>query len=215
MALDSRGCAVTGTSAYLTILEPSGAVSHLGFTCDPEAISHATSAASDPLVMSVEVCLDRFESGESISHTIRKLVECCPAPARVGDGCAAPPQVEFAWGSDHTVTGYVTAVAVHCSMFDVQGTPVRASCMLTIHAWASTEPRRVRVSGPPGPGAPQLVEEGASLASIANRVFGESHDVRRSGGNSDVGARVRLPPRRRSGRWERGADGVDAAASER
>ena len=128
--------------------------------------------------LQLEVFLDA--SGTPSSTTVQKQVElllsCCEVtPQSVASKAPSPPWVKFSWGSFSTVefTAYVTSVNANYTLFSPNGTPLRATCTLSLTEIATPTKGQNPTSGAlrragctaRSPGTPSPRSPGASTAT--------------------------------------------------
>jgi nucleoid-associated protein YgaU len=187
----------TPTKAYLSLIRPNssggGEIGRVTFPYNPKEFSYtksaqwerkpargATSAASPefkgsgPVSMSVEIFLDGYETGQSVSQTIEMLNSCCrPLADTIHSNTPSPPWVIFGWGHVVHLKAIVKSVAVKCTMFGVDGTPLRATCNVTMEEVVADSFRQNPTSGGLRSVRSHLMVEGDTLASVAYREYGQ------------------------------------------
>ncbi len=91
---------------------------------------------SGPRTLSLEVFLDATaKHDKSVERAVEKLMKACvPTPASLGRKKPASPWVRFTWGTAKTTSfdGVLSSLSVSYTLFDVDGTPLRATCALSI-----------------------------------------------------------------------------------
>lgn len=127
---------------------------------EPEYLSTA------PAVLSLEVFFDAFDEllGD-VSRDVAVLLDWTkPGPGN------APPKLEFRWGSSNVLTGmqfYLSSLNATYTLFRFDGTPIRATCRLTLIEATNPAARTNPTSGGvPGMETHVLVA-GESLQSVA------------------------------------------------
>lgn len=124
--------------------------------------------------MELEVFLDGWESANgSIDKDVDTLLQCCtPLPETVSKKAPSPPFVIFGWGNKISFTAYVKSVDVTYEMFDIHGTPMRATCKLTLQEIPSLTAGQNPTSGSTETRRSRTVVSGDSLASLAYQEYG-------------------------------------------
>ncbi|MDA8025684.1 MAG: LysM peptidoglycan-binding domain-containing protein [Actinomycetota bacterium] len=129
----------------------------------------------DPRTMSIEIFLD--DSWKpfigSIQPQIDFLMKCCdPTPESIELGTPRPPLVRFGWGTNVGFKAYVESVNITVNLFSSSGEPTRGIANLTLVEVPDSLLRQNPTSGTPLPSRSHLVDTGDSLASIANKHYG-------------------------------------------
>ncbi|MCL2396003.1 MAG: phage tail protein [Acidimicrobiaceae bacterium] len=184
--------------AYIALIQPnSGGGAELGrvtFAYNPKEFSYskqakwerkpargAKSAATpefkgaDPMKLTVEVFLDGYESGTDVSTDIDTLSSCCrPLEDSITSKKPSPPWVIFGWGSQIHLTGIVDTVAVKITLFAPDGTPLRATCTVTIEEVVPDSLPQNPTSGGLTTVRSHLMVAGDTLATVAYREYGRA-----------------------------------------
>ena len=184
--------------AYLSLIQPnSSGASELGkvtFAYNPKELSYSKAAqwqrkpakgakkasmpefqGPSPMSLTVEVFLDGYEAGRDVSADIETLQACCrPLDASIQSKKPSPPWVIFGWGSKVIMTAIVKSVAVKCTMFDTDGTPLRATCTVTMEEVVPDSASQNPTSGGLHTVRSHQLVEGDSLATVAYREYGNA-----------------------------------------
>ena len=127
----------------------------------------------------------------------------CPTQKSQDAGNPVAPTITFQWGAKLAVTGFLKNVEVDYLLFDTDGTPLRATAAVTIQ----TLPAEVKGTNPTSGGITgrrsSQTSEADSLASIAQREYGDPALWRAIAIANDIddpgrvapGTRLLLPPR--------------------
>jgi nucleoid-associated protein YgaU len=86
---------------------------------------------------------------------------------------ASPPLVVLQWGKVKSFAGFVTSVQAKYTLFTSQGTPIRATCNLSIEEMPGNPPKQNPTSGGLTLTSVRTIVAGDSLASIAYREYGD------------------------------------------
>lgn len=178
--------------------QPPGAVAGkpLTFQFNPETLSltkgagwvrHETKAAkevgvpeftgSQPRRLTAELFLDSTEThdGSTLTHVETLLSWCSPTARSAESDAPSAPWVKFAWGTFSTVSffGYIENVQATYSLFDPDGSPLRATCTLTITEAAGPVQGQNPTSGALHARRVHRVVGGDSLESLAHSEYGD------------------------------------------
>jgi nucleoid-associated protein YgaU len=129
---------------------------------------------ANPKSLTLEVFLDASESPSgSVVKDIDLLFGCCsPTPQTMGQNKPKPPFVLFGWGTTMHFVACVKSVNAKYTLFRYDGTPIRATCSLTLEEIPTETPRQNPTSGGLAARRTHMVVDGDSLASIAYREYG-------------------------------------------
>jgi hypothetical protein len=188
----------TPTKAYISLIAPNSAggpeLDRVTFSYNPKELSFnkaaqwqrkpakgASKAATpefqgpSPMTLSVELFLDGYEAGRDISGDIETLYSCCqPMGNSIHAKKPSPPWVIFGWGSNPTLTAIVKTVAVKMTMFDSDGTPLRATCTVAMEEVVPDSFAQNPTSGSLNTARSHLLIDGDSLPSVAYKEYGNA-----------------------------------------
>lgn len=186
------------TKAYIALVPPNSSggaeLGRVTFAYNPKEFSYTKSAqwqrkpargaksaaapefqGPQPMSLTVEVFLDGYETGEDVSDDIDTLNSCCtPLDNSIHSKKPSPPWVVFGWGSKVHITAVVKSVGVKVTMFDSDGTPLRAICTVTMEEVVPDSGRQNPTSGGLRSLRSRLLVEGDTLASVAYREYGNA-----------------------------------------
>jgi nucleoid-associated protein YgaU len=186
------------TKAYLSLIPPNsaggGEIGRVNFPYNPKDFSYTKAAqwerkpakgaktaatpefkGSSPVSLTVEIFLDGYEQGKDVSDDIETLNSCCrPLDNSIQSKKPSPPWVIFGWGSVVHLTAIVKSVAVKCTMFAPDGTPLRATCTVTMEEVVADSFRQNPTSGGLRTVRSCLMVEGDTLAAVAYREYGQA-----------------------------------------
>jgi len=186
------------TKAYLSLIPPNSSggpeLGRVTFAYNPKELSYTKQAqwqrkpakgaakaampefqGPSPMTLSVEVFLDGYEAGRDISTDIETLYSCCqPLDNSIQAKKPSPPWVVFGWGNNPQLTAIVKSVAAKLTMFDSDGTPLRATCTVSLEEVVPDSFAQNPTSGSLNSVRSHLMVEGDSLASVAYKEYGNA-----------------------------------------
>lgn len=155
---------------------------------------------ADPCKLSMEMFLDASDKHDgSVVAAVELLLSCCvPTEVSLGKKKAMPPLVTFQWGKITSFPGFITQVSVKYSLFAADGTPIRATCSISMEEMpgdeGSTPPRQNPTSGGPEVRQVHIVVEGDSLASLAYAQYDDASMWRVLASYNDIDDPMWIPP---------------------
>jgi nucleoid-associated protein YgaU len=133
----------------------------------------------------------------TVQQRVETLLTCCaPTTASVAAEAPSPPWVKFTWGQFQTVSfySYVSQVTATYTLFDSSGTPLRATCALSLTEVSGSKPRQNPTSGGRTARRVHRVVDGDSLPLLAHREYGDPTVWRVIAEANDLDDPTRLPP---------------------
>lgn len=154
--------------------------------------------SGNPATISMEIFFDAFdELAGDVSNDVGTLLTWTkPCPPTIQGGLPQPPLLAFFWGSNSVgdFRGFLQHVSARYTMFRVDGTPIRASCHITLQEVPQDVARTNPTSGsPPGMRLHVLVE-GESLSSLAFAEYGKASFWRALATLNDIDDPLRVRP---------------------
>jgi nucleoid-associated protein YgaU len=133
-------------------------------------------SGSEPVKLSMEMFFDASaEHDGSVVKAVEQLMTCCmPTEQSIKDKKPRPPLVRLIWGSITGFTGFVTQVSAKFTLFAPDGTPLRATCSVSVEEMPPPEPKQNPTSGSIEVRGRYKLVSSDSLASVAYR---EYHDA--------------------------------------
>ncbi|MFB6887706.1 LysM peptidoglycan-binding domain-containing protein [Kitasatospora sp. NPDC056327] len=131
--------------------------------------------STEPRSMSLEVFLDGGDGRSGVQADVELLLGCCfPTPKSAVDNGTSAPWVRLEWGRSRTTAffAYVSQANAAYTRFAHDGTPLRATCHLTLTEVGGATPGQNPTSGADGPTGVHRVVAGDSLPLIAWRAYG-------------------------------------------
>ena len=143
-------------------------------------------------ISDLAVLLDASDQSDGdISKKVKRLLDLTVAK---GKSPAVPSFVAFAWGSITYLRAYVRSVEVHYEMFNGDGTPIRATCTLTLEEITDDRGNRQNpTSGGLDVQASVGTVEGDTLSGISYRQYGDPTLWRAIAEANNIDDPLRLP----------------------
>jgi nucleoid-associated protein YgaU len=153
---------------------------------------------SGPRTLSLEVFLDATATHDkSVEKNVEQLMlACVPTPKSIAANKPASPWVRFGWGTATSTSfdGVLTTFSVSYPLFDVDGTPLRATCSLTIEEAGVDTPGQNPTSGSLAARSTHTVVAGDSLPLLAWREYGDPTAWRAIAEANEIDDPMILPP---------------------
>ena len=131
-----------------------------------------------PRQLTVELFLDATATHDtSVQKGVETLLGWCVPTARsIAAKAASAPRVKFSWGSFDSVSffGYLEEVSATYSLFDSDGTPLRATCGIRLTEAGDPTPRQNPTSGSPDTRRTHRLVVGDSLEMLAHQEYGDA-----------------------------------------
>jgi hypothetical protein len=162
-----------------------------------------------PQTMTVNLLFNAYKRDGSaaaipVATAVQKLLDWTQPTRRSQDANnPASPMIEFHWGSQVAMTGFLRSVEVDYLLFDDDGTPLRATANVQLQALPTPAPPTNPTSGGITGRRSAQTTDADSLASIAQREYGNANLWRAIAIANDIddpgripsGTRLLLPPR--------------------
>ena len=125
--------------------------------------------------MTFELFFDATDTMDgSVVARVEQLFSCCvPTDDSLGKKKSLPPLVVLHWGDVKSFAGFVTSVQAKYTLFTGKGTPIRATCNLSLEEMPGDPLKQNPTSGSLTLTSVRTVVAGDSLASIAYREYGD------------------------------------------
>lgn len=174
--------------------EPGALVDQIPFQFNPKELSIQKSAkwerkpargaktagppefkGSDPCKLTLEVFFDATDKLDGkVVAKVEQLFHCCvPTERSLNKKKASPPLVILRWGGVKSFVAFVTSVQAKYTLFAPDGTPVRATCSVSLEEMPGDPKKQNPTSGALAASSVHTVVAGDSLASIAYREYGD------------------------------------------
>lgn len=163
-----------------------------------EDVGVAEFGGSGPRELTLTVFLDATDTHDkSVQQRVDKLLTCCvPTKASIAAKAPSPPWVKFMWGQFQTVSfySYVSQVDATYKLFDPDGTPLRATCALTLTEISGSKPGQNPTSGTLSAQRVHRLVAGDTLEMLAYHEYGDATRWRVIAEANDIDDPVRLKP---------------------
>lgn len=162
---------------------------------------------TNPATIKMEIFFDAYpELFGDVTGDVQKLLNWTKPGAR-GTGPERPPLLQFRWGASQAVLGmyfYLQSVDAKYTMFRADGTPIRASCGISLVEATNPAHRQNPTSGGRAGHESHVVSEGETLHAVAWARYGEPGYWRALADFNGIddplrlapGTRLLIPPRR-------------------
>lgn len=132
-------------------------------------------SGSDPVKLSLEMFFDATESHDgSVVESVEKLLGCCvPTADSLSHERPLPPLVVFHWGKITGFASFVSQVSAKYTLFAADGTPIRATCSVSMEEMPGPPGKQNPTSGAIAVHGQHVLVAGDTLTSLAYR---EYHD---------------------------------------
>jgi nucleoid-associated protein YgaU len=151
---------------------------------------------TEPAKMSLEMFLDATDSRDgSVVETVEALLACCVATEQsTAQKKPSPPIVVLHWGSTASFPAFITSVSAKFTLFNSDGTPIRAVCSVQMEEMPGEAFRKQN----PTSGGRELrrvhrTVAGDSLASVAFAEYGDPTAWRALAAFNEIDDPLRLP----------------------
>jgi nucleoid-associated protein YgaU len=152
---------------------------------------------AEPYTMQMQIFLDSSmtPSGTTVQDEVEALLSCCEVTlASIAADQPCTPWVFFQWGSFSTASfiAYVESVQATYTLFNPSGTPIRATCDLTITQIPLLTQGQNPTSGALEASRTHRVVVGDTLQSLAWREYGDATAWRAIARANDIDDPMRL-----------------------
>jgi hypothetical protein len=129
---------------------------------------------SGPRQLSLELFLDRTVPRGDVSKVVDALFACLnPYPPTLESKPPLPPFVRFSWGKTIEFVAFLKSVNAKYTLFDQNGTPLRAVCSVSLEEIPEASKRQNPTSGALAPLRIRTLVAGDTLHSIAYDEYGD------------------------------------------
>jgi phage tail protein X len=153
---------------------------------------------AEPYTMQMQIFLDSSmtPNGTTVQDEVEALLSCCEVTlASIAADQPCTPWVFFQWGSFSTASfiAYVQSVQASYTLFNPSGTPIRATCDVTITQIPFLTQGQNPTSGALEGSRSHRVVAGDTLQSLAWREYGDATAWRAIARANDIDDPMRLP----------------------
>jgi nucleoid-associated protein YgaU len=150
---------------------------------------------ADPCKLTLEMFFDASDTEVgSVVEPVEELFRCCvPTDDTVRNKKGSPPLVQLNWGTIVSFPAFITSVQAKYTLFSADGTPIRATCTVSMEEMPVDPPGQNPTSGALSAHAVHTVISGDSLASIAYREYGDPSMWRPLAWANNIDDPMRLP----------------------
>ena len=138
----------------------------------PESTPPPDYTSTNPTTVSMEIFFDAFEDlAGDVSREVETLFTWTkPTPASRNTPTPQPPLLMFQWGSSSTLSdfrGFLRSVSARYTLFRVDGTPIRATCNISLEEVPQETARQNPTSGTRPGMRMHVLTDGETLHSVA------------------------------------------------
>jgi len=130
---------------------------------------------ADPCKLTMEMFFDATGTHDgSVVAAVEKLFSCCvPTEKTRSETKPVPPLVVFNWGNITSFPAFITQVSAKYTLFSADGTPIRATCAVSLEEMPGESRPQNPTSGSLAVRRVHTVIVGDSLASVAYAEYGD------------------------------------------
>ena len=149
-----------------------------------------------PSKLTLEMFFDASaKQDNSVVAVVEKLISCCmPTTESLQKKKGSPPWVRFRWGTLTGFLSYVSSVSVKYTLFTSTGTPIRATCTVSLEELAGEPPKGNPTSGGLAPRRVHVLTAGDTLAGVAYAEYGDPARWRDVARVNEIDDPMRLAP---------------------
>jgi hypothetical protein len=138
-------------------------------------------SGSEPCKLTLEMFFDATSTQDAaVVDAVEALFGCCvPTPESIEQKKPSPPLVVLHWGAITSFAAFVTSVSAKYTLFAANGTPIRATCSVSLEEMPGDPLRQNPTSGSPEVRRVHRMVAGDTLASVAYAEYGDPTSWRR------------------------------------
>lgn len=134
---------------------------------------------SEPQKVDMEIFFDAWSDPMGdVSGDVNKLIGWTrPTLMSRNRHKPSPPVLVFQWGASRALAdfrGYLKSVNATYTMFRIDGSPIRATCKISLEEWPADVPQQNPTSGSLDSRRSRVLGDGDSLASLAFQEYGDA-----------------------------------------
>ena len=131
---------------------------------------------------------------DSVVKAVETLLSCCVATQKsAGQKKATPPLVVLHWGTISSFPAFVTSVSAKFTLFNSDGTPIRAACSVSLEEMPGEQFRQNPTSGSHEVRRVHRTIAGDTLASVAYAEYGDPNAWRPLAAFNEIDDPLRVP----------------------
>ncbi len=153
--------------------------------------------STNPGSVSMEIFFDAFEElAGDVSSSVETLFAWLkPTQVSIKTGKALPPLLMFQWGANHAMSDarwFLKSVSARYTLFRVDGTPIRATCNISLEEVPQEQSKQNPTSGARPGMRMHVLTEGETLHSVAWSEYGQARYWRGLAEFNDIDDPMRL-----------------------
>jgi nucleoid-associated protein YgaU len=150
---------------------------------------------ADPCKLTLEMFFDASDTHNgSVVASIELLFSCCiPTPETRSKKKPSPPLVVFKWGQINSFPSFITSVSAKYTLFAADGTPIRATCSVSLEEMPGGPFPQNPTSGSLAARRVHRSVSGDTLASLAFDEYGDAAMWRLLADFNDIDDPLRIP----------------------
>ena len=156
-------------------------------------------SGANPQSVTMEIWFDSWDDPlADVTGKVKTLFEWTrPTATSIQRQTPRPPVLRFEWGSSTVLAdfrGYLKSVSAKYVLFRPDGTPIRASCNISLEEVPEEPAGQNPTSGALESRRSRLLNDGDSLASVAYREYGDPALWRGLAEFNEIDDPLRVPP---------------------
>lgn len=150
---------------------------------------------SEPCKLTLEMFFDATDDpGTGVVAQVEQLFACLVVTEQSsGQQTPTPPLAVLEWGSITSFPAYISSVTAKYTLFSADGTPVRASCSISLEEMPAPQSRQNPTSGGRIVHRAHRVLAGDTLASLSFAEYADPTQWRRLAAYNDIDDPMRIP----------------------
>ena len=150
---------------------------------------------AEPSKLTLEMFFDATGTHDgSVVAAVEKLLSCCvPTEKTASTDKPVAPLVVFTWGKITGFPAFITQVSAKYTLFSADGTPIRATCSVSLEEMPGEKSKQNPTSGSLAVRRMHRMVVGDSLASLAYAEYGDPTLWRYLAGFNRIDDPLRIP----------------------
>ncbi len=152
-------------------------------------------SGSDPCKLTLEIFFDATDTPEKgVVARVEKLFECLVITAQsTGQQKASPPLVVLKWGTITSFPAFVTSVSAKYTLFSSDGTPIRATCSVSLEEMPPPEKKQNPTSGGRVVHHARRLTAGDTLSFVCHAEYDDPGRWRKVAAYNEIDDPMRIP----------------------